>query len=124
METEQQFLGGSTIVPVFEIATFLNIRKTCPCNVYPLELHFYIAKLGYAEVLFAPKHILWVFVRIASTRRFLRVPTIYVLGKNNNNIKIFSRNLNFQFLKLKKNKKKKKKTKKKNCILQVFVLRI
>ena len=25
-----------------------NIRKTCPCKVYPLEPHFYIAKLGYA----------------------------------------------------------------------------
>ena len=27
-----------------------NIRKTCPCYVYPLEPHFYIAKLGYAGV--------------------------------------------------------------------------
>ena len=26
------------------------IRKTCPCNVYPLEPHFYIEKLGYAGV--------------------------------------------------------------------------
>ena len=26
------------------------IRKTCPCNVYLLEPHFYIAKLGYAGV--------------------------------------------------------------------------
>ena len=26
------------------------IRKTCPCNEYPLEPHFYIAKLGYEEV--------------------------------------------------------------------------
>ena len=26
------------------------ITKTCPCNVYPLEPHFYIAKLGYAVV--------------------------------------------------------------------------
>ena len=24
--------------------------KTCPCNVYPLEPHFYIAKLGYPGV--------------------------------------------------------------------------
>ena len=24
------------------------IRKTCPCNVYPLEPHFYIAKLRFA----------------------------------------------------------------------------
>ena len=28
----------------------IYIRKTCPCNVYPLEPHFYIAKLGYAGV--------------------------------------------------------------------------
>ena len=27
-----------------------DIRKTCPCNVYPPEPHFYIAKLGYAGV--------------------------------------------------------------------------
>ena len=27
-----------------------SIRKTCPCNVYPLESQFYIAKLGYAGV--------------------------------------------------------------------------
>ena len=26
------------------------IRKTCPCKVYPLEPHFYIAKRGYAGV--------------------------------------------------------------------------
>ena len=31
----------------------LTIRITCPCNVYPLIPHFYIAKLGYAgECLF------------------------------------------------------------------------
>ena len=27
-----------------------HIRKTCPCNEYPLKPHFYIAKLGYAGV--------------------------------------------------------------------------
>ena len=26
------------------------IRKTCPCNVYPLKPHFYTVKLGYAGV--------------------------------------------------------------------------
>ena len=25
-------------------------QETCPCNVYPLEPNFYIAKLGYAGV--------------------------------------------------------------------------
>ena len=38
-----------------------DIRKTCPCNVYPLEPHFYIVKLGYAGVylffLFLPQNI-------------------------------------------------------------------
>ena len=38
----------------FDIKCFkyskLNITKTCPCNVYPLESHFYIVKLGYARV--------------------------------------------------------------------------
>ena len=29
---------------------FIHIRKTCPFNVYPLEPHFYMAKLGYAGV--------------------------------------------------------------------------
>ena len=29
---------------------FVNIRKTCPCNEYPLKPHFYIVKLGYAGV--------------------------------------------------------------------------
>ena len=27
-----------------------HIRKTCPCNVYPIEPRFYIAKLGYGGV--------------------------------------------------------------------------
>ena len=33
------------------VTTILGtIRKTCPCNVYPLKPHFYIVKFGYAEV--------------------------------------------------------------------------
>ena len=27
-----------------------NIRKTCPCNIYPLKPHLYIKKLRYAGV--------------------------------------------------------------------------
>ena len=27
-----------------------TIRKTCPCNEYPLQPYFYIVKLGYAGV--------------------------------------------------------------------------
>ena len=53
---------------------FNTITKTCPCNVYPPEPHFYIAKLGYAGVylfflIFAPKHKLSVLVRTASKFR-------------------------------------------------------
>ena len=60
-----------------------------PCNVYPLKPHFYIVK-GYTYFsYFCSKHRLWVLVRTASVRRFLRVPTIYVLSKNKKNIKIF-----------------------------------
>ena len=28
----------------------LTIRKTCPCNVYPLKPHIYIVKLGFTGV--------------------------------------------------------------------------
>ena len=70
------------------------IMKTGPCNVYPLEPHFYIVKLAFAGVylfffFFALKHRLWVLVRTASPRRFLCVPTIYVLSKNKKNNKNF-----------------------------------
>ena len=37
----------SGISPIF---CTISIMKTCPCNAYPLEPHFYIAKLGYAGV--------------------------------------------------------------------------
>ena len=33
-----------------ESSQFDNIRKTCPCNEYPIKPHFYIVKLGYAGV--------------------------------------------------------------------------
>ena len=79
-----------------------NITKTCPCNVYPLEHHFYIAKLGYAGVflffLFLLQNIDCGY-SLEPPRR--RVPTIYILSKNKKNIIIFSAE-NFQFLNLKK----------------------
>ena len=34
----------------FALKMQAHIRKTCPCNVYPLEPHFYIAKLRYGGV--------------------------------------------------------------------------
>ena len=45
------------------------IRKTCPCNEYPLKPHFYIVKMGYAGVYYTiflnlgPKHRSWILVR-------------------------------------------------------------
>ena len=78
--------------PRVDYGCILNIKKTCPCNVYPLEPHFYISKLGYTGVYlfflfllqnidcgyslepprhtyfsyFCSKHRLWVHVRTAS----------------------------------------------------------
>ena len=40
----------SGLCPVQRLSSFEDIRKTCPCNEYPLKPHFYIAKLGYAGV--------------------------------------------------------------------------
>ena len=52
--TKTRALGGeSKIGECHAIALLipaLDIMKTCPCNMYPLELHFYTAKLGYAGV--------------------------------------------------------------------------
>ena len=64
-----------------------TITKTCLYNSDPFKSHFYIVKLGFTEVyiiflIFARKHKLWILVRTASPRRFLRVPTIYVLSRN------------------------------------------
>ena len=51
-----------TVVPIVDVCNccyfnclekcYLETKhlKTCPCNIYPLLPHFYIAKLGYAEV--------------------------------------------------------------------------
>ena len=66
-----------------------DIRKTCPCNVYPLIPHFYIAKLGYAGVYIFFLFLLQNIDCGYSLEPPLRVPTIYVLSKNKKNIKIF-----------------------------------
>ena len=68
---------------------------TRPCNVHPPYIPLLYSKTGvYREIhyflIFAPKHRFWVLVRIASVRRFLRVPTIFVLSKNKKNVAIFS----------------------------------
>ena len=71
-----------------------TITKTYLYNIDPLKPHFYIVKLGFTGVyiifvISAQKHRLWVLVRTASTRRFYRVPTIYVLSRNMKNIRFF-----------------------------------
>ena len=73
---------------------YLSITKTYLYNFDPLKPHFYIVKLGFTGVyiifvISAQKHRLWVLVRTASTRRFKRVPTIYVLSRNMKNIRYF-----------------------------------
>ena len=50
------------------------VRKTCPCNEYPLKPHFYkltgVCRGIPNFLIFDPKHTLWVLVRTASPRRF------------------------------------------------------
>ena len=64
----------------------LNVTKTCPCNVYPLESHFYIAKGGYAGVYL---FFLFLLQNIDCGYSLEPLPTIYVLSKNKKNIRIF-----------------------------------
>ena len=72
----------------------VSITKICLYNFDPPLTRFYAVKLGFKGVyisflISAKKHRLWVLVRTASTRRFYRVPTIYVLSRNTKNIRIF-----------------------------------
>ena len=83
----------------------ITITKTCLYNFDPFKPHFYIVKLGFTGVYiifqsFDRKHKLRVLVRTASPRRFLRVPTIYVLSRNMKNMRFFL-SKNFQFLEVK-----------------------
>ena len=71
-----------------------HITKAYLYNFDPLKPHFYIVKLGFTGVyiiflISAQKHRLWVLVRTASSRRFQRVPTVYVLSRNMKNIRFF-----------------------------------
>ena len=75
---------------IFYESNIRCIRKTCPCNVYPIKPRCYIEKKagvcrGIPDFLiFALKHRLWLLIRTASDR----VPTINVLSKNIKKIKI------------------------------------
>ena len=74
----------------------VSSRKRALYTFDPLKSHFYIVKLGFTGVyiifLISAQicHRLWVLVRTASPRRFLRVPIIYVLKRNMKNISFLS----------------------------------
>ena len=82
-------INGAEPTPLRENMSSSQVRIimiTSPFNVYPLTSHFYMVKLGFTVVniifSFLLKNIdLWVLVRTASLRRFVRrfkrVPTIY-----------------------------------------------
>ena len=75
--------SGRLNINIRPAASEMHHKKTCLYNFAPLKPHFYIVKLGFTgvDIIFlisAQKHRLWVLVRTASPRRFLRVPTIYV----------------------------------------------
>ena len=41
---------GNSVDMLSDRSVVTPIRKTCPCNVYPLKPHFYIVNLGFAGV--------------------------------------------------------------------------
>ena len=70
------------------------ITKTCLHNFDPFKPHFYTVKLGFTGVyiiflISAQKYRLWVLARTASSRRFSRVSTLYVLSWNMKSTRIF-----------------------------------
>ena len=72
-------------------ANFL-ITKTRLYNFDPLKPHFYIVKLEFigGNIIFLiSDHWMLVLVRTASSKRFYRVPTIYVLNRSKKNIWFF-----------------------------------
>ena len=84
----------TTMIPLFKIASFslkeYSITKTCPCNAYPLEPHFY-SKIGLCRVIpifliVAPKHRLWVLVRTASAPLMAVLTCTYNLCQRKNDI--------------------------------------
>ena len=58
-----------------------DIRKKCPCNVYPIKPHFYsktrVCKGKQFFLIFDPKHRLWVQVRTASARQLAVLTCIH-----------------------------------------------
>ena len=94
-------------------------------NIYPLYPTFIWQNWGIQYIptflIFAPKHRLWVLIRTASPRRFLRIPTLYMFGAKYH----FFFYLKVSHLQPPPPKKKKKK-KKNVCILHghVFIINL
>ena len=69
------------------------IRKTCPCNEYPLIPHFYVAKLGYDGIylffLFLLQNIECGYLLELLSEVVLTCIHVYVLNKIKKNIKHF-----------------------------------
>ena len=71
-----------------------GVTKTRLYSFDPLKPHFYTVKLGFTGVynnflISAQKHRLWVLVRTALLRRFLKAPSIFILSKNMKTTKCF-----------------------------------
>ena len=76
------------------IAWLWNHHENMPILFWPPSTPLIYSKTGVTGVyiillISAQNHILWVLVRTASSRRFERVPTIYVLSRNMKNIRLF-----------------------------------
>ena len=93
------------LIAVSHLSACMCITKTCPCNVYPLNPTFYIAKLGYAGV-----YIFFLFLLQNIDCGYSlepphqggsnAYPHSIFFSKNKKNIKFFSAE-NFKFLNLK-----------------------
>ena len=79
-----RYLRGVSIFPNLETKVCHNnfIRKTCPCNVYPLKPHFYIVKMGNTGV-----YLFFLFLLQNIDCGYSLEPTIYVLSKTKKYIK-------------------------------------
>ena len=68
-------------IQTLQMYLLLTIMLTCPCNVDPLTLHFYIVKVGFTG--------LYIFFLIFAFKHSSCVPTIYVFSKMRKNISFF-----------------------------------
>ena len=87
--------GISWISSLISLRThaYSNILKILPPTNYNFQIKILIF------FIFCSTHRLWVLVRTASTRRFLRVPTIYVYSRNKNN-NVYPCKLQFYYIKV------------------------